>query len=107
MDTRPNINDDYDLEIAPQNNEQHREACQSIKLINKGGIKPGSLNAQDIFSIASQGKDAIVTSPSVRRNLIHTIKNITKLEITCPDQSKTKSLYDRTAHAWDRLDFGP
>ena len=46
----------------------------------------GSPNPRNIFRIASQGKDAIVTSPSVRRNLTHTIENIIQLKIAFPDQ---------------------
>ena len=83
MDIRPNINDDYTLEIASQNNEQYRYTHQSSR---EPLMLAGSPNPRNIFRIASQGKDAIVTSPSVRRNLTHTIENIIQLKIAFPDQ---------------------
>ena len=93
----------------PQKQRAASRGGQSIRSIDEGAVNACRVSQCTTYLLHcfSGEKDAMVTFPSMRRKLTHTIKNITKLEIACPDQSKTISLYDRTAHACDRLDFDP
>ncbi len=88
MDIVPNISDDYTHEIASQNNEQYRDAYQSIRSIDEKAVNACRVSQCTgyLLHCLSGKEDIIATSPRMRSSLTHTIENITNLEIAFPDQ---------------------
>ena len=87
MDIIPNISNDYTLEIASKNNEQYRDAYQSIRSIDDRAVTAcrASQCTGFLLRCLSGKKDIITSSPSMIKSLTTTIENITKLEIAFPD----------------------
>ncbi len=87
MDIVPNISDDYTHEIASQNNEQYRDAYQSIRSIDEKAVNACRVSHCTGFLLhcLSGKKDIITSSPSMLKGLKTTIETITKLEIALPN----------------------
>ena len=87
MDIIPNISNDYTLEIASKNNEQYRDAYQSIRSIDDRSVTAcrASQCTGFLLRCLSGKKDIITSSPTMLKSLKTTIENITKLEIALPN----------------------
>ena len=87
MDIIPNISNDYTLEIASKNNEQYRDAYQSIRSIDDRAVTACRASRCTYFLLRclSGKKDIITSSPTMLKSLKTTIENITKLEIALPN----------------------
>ena len=87
MDIIPNISNDYTLEIASKNNEQYRDAYQSIRSIDDRAVTAcrASQCTGFLLRCLSGKKDIITSSPTMLKSLKTTIENITKLEIALPN----------------------
>ena len=87
MDIVPNISDDYTHEIASHNNEQYRDAYQSIKSIDEKVVNACRVSHCTGFLLhcLSGKKDIITSSPTMLKSLKTTIETITKLEIALPN----------------------
>ena len=87
MDIIPNISNDYTLEIASKNNEQYRDAYQSIRSIDDRAVTAcrASQCTGFLLHCLSGKKDIITSSPTMLKSLKTTIENITKLEIALPN----------------------
>jgi aminoglycoside phosphotransferase (APT) family kinase protein len=87
MDIIPNISNDYTLEIASKNNEQYRDAYQSIRSIDDRAVTACRASPCTGFLLhcLSGKKDIITSSPTMLKSLKTTIENITKLEIALPN----------------------
>ncbi|WP_115071395.1 aminoglycoside phosphotransferase family protein [Synechococcus sp. UW179B] len=87
MDIVPNISDDYTHEIVSQNNEQYRDAYQSIRSIDEKAVNACRVCHCTGFLLhcLSGKKDIITSSPTMLQSLKTTIETITKLEIALPN----------------------
>lgn len=77
MDIVPNISDDYTHEIASQNNEQYRDAYQSIRSIDEKAVNACRVSQCTGYLLhCLSGKDDIIaTSPRISSSLTHNRKH--------------------------------